>query len=113
MDNISKISTRIWRKARRDLISPHREEADAVREMRNLYKWSEVVARCMESDGLDEAGDHASDASGTERGSPGSGFPGMKAAKAAKKLCQWLGDEEAWDTCDIVMGELRDLAEDD
>ncbi|KUJ22376.1 uncharacterized protein LY89DRAFT_575666 [Mollisia scopiformis] len=112
MDSISRICTQIWRKARRDLVAPHREEADAVREMRDLYKWSEVVARCMESDGLDDGeGEVGSEVSGTE--DDGLGFPGMSAAKAAKRICQWLGDEEAWDTCDTVMGELRDLGEGD
>ncbi|KAE8440802.1 hypothetical protein EG329_006558 [Mollisiaceae sp. DMI_Dod_QoI] len=118
MDSISTICTRLWRKARRDGMAPHRAEADAVRDMRDLYAWSEVVAKCMESDGLEdgesglESDDHGLENGRASETLEGTGFPGMRVAKAAKCICQWLGDEDAWDTCDTVMGELRDLAED-
>lgn len=118
MDNISTICTRLWRKARRDPMAPHREEAGAVGEMRDLFVWGEVVARCMESDGLDDGSEDDSGSDVAVRGARDwngidVAFPGMKVVKAAMKLCNWLGDEDAWDTCDMVMGELRDLVEDE
>ncbi|TAQ90464.1 hypothetical protein B7494_g1186 [Chlorociboria aeruginascens] len=48
MDNISVISTNLWRKARGHLLAPHREEAEAVRNMNRLYMWGEVLVRSVE-----------------------------------------------------------------
>ena len=56
-------------------MAPHRAEANAVRVMRDLYAWSEVVATGLESEGIDI---------GDEEG----GDVGMKVGRAAKKLCQ-------------------------
>lgn len=100
-------------------MAPHREEAAAVREMRDLYVWGEVVARCMESDGLDDGNEYGDSESGVTVLGPGGGgtgsdgvrYPGMKVARAAERLCNWLGDEDVWDTCDTIMEELRDLVD--
>ncbi|CZR50706.1 uncharacterized protein PAC_00580 [Phialocephala subalpina] len=118
MENISTICTRLWRKARHDPMAPHREEASAAREMRDLYVWGEVVARCMESDGLDDGDENGGFGSDVTVIGPGSGgnevrVPGMKVARAAERICNWLGDEDAWETCDTIKGELRDLVEDE
>lgn len=75
MDNISLISTHIWRRARGDEMAPHRAEADAVGVMRDLYAWSEVVATGLESEGIDIGDEEDGDL-------------GMKVGRAAKKLCQ-------------------------
>ncbi|PBP27147.1 hypothetical protein BUE80_DR001928 [Diplocarpon rosae] len=107
MDNISTISTHIWRKARCDDMAPHRAEADAVRGMRDLYAWSEVIARGLESKAID---DGRADGGGSEADEDAEDL-GMRVGRAAKKLCQWLGDGQAWDECHGVTGELRDLSE--
>ncbi|KAH7364309.1 hypothetical protein BKA65DRAFT_490988 [Rhexocercosporidium sp. MPI-PUGE-AT-0058] len=100
MDNIRDISTHMWRRARSDEMAPHRAEADAVHAMRDLYAWSEVVARGIDSDiecgeGAGKDPDEIS----------------LKVAYAAKRLCQWLGDGQAWDDCHGILRELRDLME--
>ncbi|KAJ5032572.1 uncharacterized protein L3040_009172 [Drepanopeziza brunnea f. sp. 'multigermtubi'] len=105
MDNISTICTHTWRKARGDEMAPHKAEADAVRVMRDLYSWSEVVVR-----GLDSNGDGSGDGDG-DGGNEPSGDCGWKVGWAAKKLCQWLGDEGAWDECHVITGDLRNLSE--
>ncbi|CZS91288.1 uncharacterized protein RAG0_01987 [Rhynchosporium agropyri] len=103
MDNISSISTYIWRRARSDEMAPHRAEGDAVHAMRGLYRWSEIVVRGIESDGREDGvaaeGPHVGD------------IMGMKVAVAAKDLCRWLGDDGAWNHCCGVMNELRELSE--
>ncbi|KAG4442283.1 hypothetical protein IFR05_002207 [Cadophora sp. M221] len=109
MDNIRDISTHMWRRARSDEMAPHRAEADAILTMRDLYAWGEVVAQGMESNGGNvEGGEYAGEGSvgedPTEIGS-------LKVAYAARKLCRWLSDRQAWEDCDGVMSELSDLIE--
>lgn len=97
MDNISSISTHVWRRARSDGMAPHRAEADAVIAMQDLYTWSEVVVRGLDCDGYD--GDEGDGEDGA----------GLKVACNAKQLCRWLGDEEAWLECGSVLGQLKGL----
>jgi len=93
MDNISTISTHLWRKARSDIMAPHRAEAEAVRSMRNLYIWGEKVVRGMEGEGfLNEEGQM-----------------GVGAGEAALRICGWLGDEQARGFCMGVLGTLKQL----
>ncbi|KAL2065035.1 hypothetical protein VTL71DRAFT_4175 [Oculimacula yallundae] len=104
MDNISSISTHIWRRARSDEMAPHRAEGDAVHSMAELYEWSEVVVRGMESDGVDiEREDGVFESPGEIRG--------MKVACAAEMLCRWLGDEQAREDCEVMGRELEGLIE--
>ncbi|PBP28218.1 hypothetical protein BUE80_DR000730 [Diplocarpon rosae] len=107
MDNISIISTYIWRKARCDDMAPRLAEADAVRGMRDLYAWSEVVARGLESKNIDD-GEADDGGSGADEEAEDLG---MRVGRAAKKICQWLGDGQAWDECHGVTKELRGLSE--
>lgn len=121
MDNISTICTHLWRKARHDAIAPHRAEADAVREMRDLYAWAELVARAMDSDGLLSIDGISVDSeSVSEYGTSGGGGAAaaessgemevpIRVGRAAKRICEWVGDEEAWDSCQSVCDELRQL----
>lgn len=122
MDNISTICTHLWRKARHDVMAPHRAEADAVREMRDLYAWAELVARAMDSDGLLSVDDISTDGGSVSEYGPGggAGFNGsggvevpIRVGRAAKRICEWVGDEEGWDSCDSVCNELRELGEKD
>ncbi|KAH9221504.1 hypothetical protein DL95DRAFT_381776 [Leptodontidium sp. 2 PMI_412] len=100
MDNIRDISTHMWRRARSDEMAPHRAEAEAVLVMRDLYAWSEIVTQGMESDGGEG-----------NVGEDHNEIVCLKVAFAAKKLCQWLGDAQAWEDCDGVMSELGHLME--
>jgi hypothetical protein len=109
MDNISAICTHLWRKARDDGMAPHREEAEAVKSMRDLYKWGEIVVRGMEGIENEES----------EEGSVLSGVgmrnenrsDGVMVGEAAKRLCGWFRDAQAWSVCEGVVGELRALVE--
>ena len=108
MDNISIICTHMWRRARSDVLAPHREEAGAVRDMRDLYAWGEIISRAFQSDDLEE-GDMDWESA---RGSLCSGLGTnvwTKVGEAAKKLCEWLGDAEASDICEGVVNELKEL----
>ncbi|KAI6717110.1 hypothetical protein JHW43_000285 [Diplocarpon mali] len=107
MDNISTISTHMWRKARCDDMAPHRAEAEAVRGMRDLYSWSEVVARGLDGEGIDDwRARGGGDGAGEETEDLG-----IRVGRAAKKLCQWLGDGQALHECHGLTRELRDLSE--
>lgn len=87
-------------------MAPHRAEADAVREMRDLYAWSEVVARGLESEGIDIGSKENS-----EDGVDENDDIGMRVGRAAQSLCEWLHDGTAEDECHGIMGELGDLSE--
>lgn len=89
-------------------MAPHRAEADAVRVMRDLYAWGEIVASGLDNEGIDIGGDDRVRNAGAEATEEDAS---MKVGRAAKRLCQWLGDGHAWDECHGVMGELRDLVE--
>jgi hypothetical protein len=105
MDNISRISTHVWRKARSDVMAPHRAEAAAVRTMKELYAWGETVVRGFEGEdrGCDEQeGESESSVVGDE-GDAG------RIGGAAKRLCHWFGDEQASNVCEELAGELLDL----
>jgi hypothetical protein len=104
MDNISTISTRIWREARSNIMAPHRAEADTVRAMRNLYAWGEIVVRGMESGGeYENEDDGRSAVTGLQEDGA------VRVAEAAKSLCGWLSDSEAWGVCERALRKLREL----
>lgn len=123
MDNISTISTHLWRRARHDAMAPHRAEADAVREMRDLYAWGELVVRGREMDGLldtdvdgemeegEIGGVGEDDVGSTSCG--GVGIKGkvtpLRVGGAAKRICEWMGDDEAWDKAQSVVVDLKGL----
>jgi hypothetical protein len=97
MDNISTICTHLWRKARKDVMAPHRAEAETVRVMKDLYEWGEVIARGLERDTDEDGGD--------------SGEMGMRVVEAARLFCKWLGDGRAVVECEETGEELRGLME--
>jgi hypothetical protein len=105
MDYISIISTHIWRKARSDLIAPHRAEAVAVREMRDLYTWGEFLVRGVEDEDhvYDEEQSDSSYGAWMEEEST------MMVGKVATRLCRWLGEREALRACQRVSMELLGL----
>jgi hypothetical protein len=110
MDNISKICTHMWRKARSDGIAPHRAEAQTVRVMRNLYAWGELVVRAFEG-GVGEEDDEMDlpmDAK-SERWSDLGESVAVRVGEAAENFCGCLKDRRAWNTCHDVVKELRDL----
>jgi hypothetical protein len=104
MDNISAICTHRWRRARSDALAPHREEAAAVRDMSDLYAWGEVLTRSYQGDDLEDSdwesvmGDFSS-TDGNEIW--------VMVGEAAKKLCEWLGDDKALEVCGELANELR------
>jgi hypothetical protein len=108
MDYISIISTHIWRKARSDLIAPHRAEAVAVREMRDLYTWGEFLVRGVEDEDHvydEEQSDRTHDAWTEEEST-------MMVGEVAARLCRWLRDREALRACQRVSMELMGLMRD-
>lgn len=109
MDNISTIATHLWRKARRNIMAPHRAEADAVRRMRDLYAWGEVIVNAMES-GIIHDDDEESDGSSMITGL---NLEGIRVAHAAKAFCRWLRDMAACGECKNVLNRLRELDEEE
>lgn len=140
MDNISTISTHLWRTARADPLAPRRAEADAVTDMRDLYRWGEIIARGIHihdesspyspafldttinslssssETGLDlemgmgvevedEIGEGVRDGKWEGEG----GLKCKRTARAARKLCSWIGDGMATNQCRGILGELREL----
>ena len=104
MDNISRISTHIWREARRDIMARHRAEADAVRRMRDLYAWGEIVVRSVEYGWDYESED---DGGSTVTGVPEDGID--RICEAARWFCLGLSDQEAWNECDGLARALEHL----
>jgi hypothetical protein len=110
MDNISTICTHLWRKARSDVLAPRREEAKAVRDMRDLYAWGEIISRVSQSEDLDGNGMERESATGSFDSGGGSDVRAM-VGEAGNNLCEWLGNYEALLVCDGVVRELRRLKE--
>jgi hypothetical protein len=112
MDNLSVICTHMWQKARNDGMAPHRAEAAAVRMMRNLYVWGEVVVRGFERD-VDVYMDEESESESGWRGvgdSPAARIDeAVRIGEAAKSICSSLNDTLARNECDDVVRGLRDL----
>jgi hypothetical protein len=94
MDNLSKISTHIWRKARSNIMAPHHAEAEAVRTMCDLYTWGEIVVKGI--DGYEVGEDE--------------GIEDMTYGGAAKSLCGWLESTGLWESCEEIVRELEELA---
>jgi hypothetical protein len=99
----------MWRKARNDGMAPHRAEAEAVRVMRDLYSWGELMVKGLEESGglgfgEDEEMESLGGWSEEESGA-------VRVGDAAKSLCRWLRNRRAWDTCEEVLEELRELEE--
>jgi hypothetical protein len=110
MDDISTICTHLWRKARSDVLAPRREEAKAVRDMRDLYAWGEIISRVSQSEDLDGNGMEWESAMGSFDSGGGSDVWAM-VGEAGNNLCEWLGNYEALLVCDGVVKELRRLKE--
>jgi hypothetical protein len=108
MDNISAICTHIWRRARSDALAPHREEAEAVRAMRDLYAWGEIITKGFQGDDLEDA--ECRSAMGSLSSSAGNDV-WARVGEAAQNLCQWLGDNVALGICERLVDELGDLKE--
>jgi hypothetical protein len=113
MNNISTICTYLWRKARHDDMAPHCAEAEAVRNMRDLYVWAELVARGPSSDGLLSPNDLDLESEANYGDLGGEMNMAVRVGKAAMRICEWVDDGEAWDSCQSVVDELRDLVEND
>jgi len=106
MDNISKIYTHIWRKAQNDLMAPHRQEAEAVRVMRDLYAWGEIVVRSIDGNGFE----NESSVEGGVLGGTGFGVGhSERVGEAVKRFCDWLGDRDAWRDRSWDFGEFKNL----
>jgi hypothetical protein len=110
MDNLSVISTHLWRKARSDGMAPHRAEADAVRAMRNLYAWGEILVRGLEEGVYGRQDEEMETESGLSSLGEEEGEV-VRVGEAAKRLCEWLRDRRAWGVCERVLKELRKLEE--
>jgi len=108
MDNISMICTYMWRKARSDGMAPHRAEAKAVRVMRDLYAWGQLLVQGFQDD-ENEDEDEEMDEGETEEGWDGEESLAMMVGQAAKRLCSELRDWRAWGVCDDITTDLRDL----
>lgn len=89
-------------------MAPHRSEADAVRAMRDLYAWGEIVVKAMES-GMIYEDDDESEGRSTVTGLDVDGD--IRIAQAAKRFCHWLGDRDAWEECEKLLGRLREREE--
>ena len=116
MDNISAICTHMWRKARNDDMAPRRAEADAVRAMRDLYAWGEVIVRGLEDGGQGDVDMRSVDGCGLQGWSREEGWhreesEAVRVGEAAKRLCRWFGDWRKWETCEEVLEMLRGLEE--
>lgn len=90
---------------------PHQAEAEAVRVMRDLYAWGEVVVRGLEEGGvgagIDMDVEMESQSGWSEIGEGKAARVGM----AAKNLCRWLNDKQAANLCDDLTMELEALEE--
>lgn len=105
MDNISTIATYLWREARRNVMTPHRAEADTVRVMRDLYVLGEIIVRGMENGGVgvDDDDDSSTHYELLVHG-------GFKVAEAAKLFCgRCLRDRNAEKVCERILESLSDL----
>jgi hypothetical protein len=105
MDYISAICTSLWRRARADLMAPHRAELTAVRDMRNLYVWSECLVQHIESQGPGHDGEENE----TDMDSLDDGITDLTVASRATSLCRYFRDREARSACERVCLELRGL----
>jgi len=97
-------------------MAPHRAEADAVCDMRDLYAWAELVARGMDSDGLLDM--ELVELDDLDRDGAINHEPGWveldiwrRLVVAAKRICEWLADAEAFERVRRVEDELRVLEE--
>lgn len=89
-------------------MAPHRAEAETVRVMRDLYAWGEVVVRAFEGGVFEEDVDMDEE---SERWSDLGESQAVSIGKAAKRFCEALRDRRAWNLCDDVVRELRDMEE--
>jgi hypothetical protein len=112
MDNISTISTYLWKKARKNLMAPHREEMATVARMSELYQWGRLIVEARDTEGIQNpvAGMENNAILGVfEDGE----YHMVRVCKAARELCDWLVDHEAIGICAGVMAELNNLFQKD
>ena len=90
-------------------MAPHRAEAQAVRDMKDLYVWGEVLVQGVEGGGLRADQD--------DDGSLWEGLTGddcfMKCGEAAINICEWLNTVEHWVSCQNIAVELKELADEE
>jgi hypothetical protein len=110
MDNISAICTHMWRGARSDALAPRREEAEAVRMMRDLYVWGEIIIRRYQSDDFEDTIMNCGRATGSLSSSAGNDI-WSRVGEAAKNLCEWFANDEALASCEGIANKLRELKE--
>ena len=85
-----------------------------MREMRNLYAWSEIISRAFQSDDLEWSDLDSESVSESVRGSLCSGMGTdmwTVVGDVAMKLCEWLGDDEALHICERIVNEMKELKE--
>ena len=82
----------------------HSAEADAVRRMRDLYAWGEIVVRSVEYGWDYESED---DGGSTVTGVPEGGID--RICEAARWFCLGLSDQEAWNECDRLARAVEHL----
>jgi hypothetical protein len=105
MDHLSVICTYLWRRARADLIAPHRAELRAVRDMGNLYTWSEALINHIENH---DAGHDVNDGE-TDVEDVDPVVTALAVGRMAVNLCRYFRDAEAVSACERVCSELRDM----
>jgi hypothetical protein len=110
MDNISTICAHLWRKARRHVLAPRKEEADAVRDMRDLYTWGEIISQAFQSDDLEGNGKEWESALESLEGRVGSDV-WAAVGEVGKDLCEWMGNDEALRVCERVVGDSGKVKE--
>jgi hypothetical protein len=110
MDNIAAICTHMWRRARSHALAPHRAEAEAVRAMRDLYDWGELITRGFQSDDFDDMIIDYGSAMGSLSSTDGNDI-WLRVGEAAKNLCEWFDNDEAVAICEGITNELRELKE--
>ena len=88
-------------------MAPRRAEADAAKHMRDLYEWGETLVRGLEGNCVSE--EDSEKTSLLEYEINGCDVDVARFGEAAKRLCEWFRDEEAWRCCVEILDEIEDL----
>lgn len=108
MENISKICSHFWRKARSHPSDPRKREASAIQKMQDFYAWGELVSRGNPSNRADNMSDDGESSTGSVSDSIETANL-EDAAEAAITLCDAFYDTDAVLTCKGFVEELRVL----